>query len=98
MSLPILTATTAAASLYAAALHRHPGYEPKWTWATVAGGNALIGAGLALWLWRSPLPASRRAGPAAFGRFVAVTLAAGLPIILWQVGLHHVLPALRKAD
>jgi hypothetical protein len=95
-ALPILSGVTSLSTLYALYLHHHPGYDPKWTWLTVVGGNALIGVGFAFWLWRSPL--SRRAGWAAFWRLVAVNVAAGSPIIAWQVSIHHVLPAMSEAE
>jgi hypothetical protein len=94
-ALPVLSGVTILSALYAAFLHRHPGYEPRWTWTTVVGGNALIGGGFAFWLWRSPL--ARRAGRAAFWRLVAVNVAAGIPQIIWQVTVHLILPAARKA-
>lgn len=58
-------------------------YEPKWTWATVVGGNTiiLIGQltlchvlGLSLWIW--------------FVLCLLPNVAAGAPVIRWQITLH----------
>lgn len=80
----ILLATALISALYAWFLNRiHHRYAPDHIWITVVGGNALIGGMLALWLWLDPLPA---APLAAFWRLLALNIAAGIPIIAWQIG------------
>lgn len=63
---------------YAIVLDKHPSwYLPDRTWITVMVGNGLIG--LALWaleLWGIPL---------SIGHYVLANVAAGMPIIVWQL-------------
>lgn len=71
----------------------HHVYAPDWIWLTVVGGNALIGGMFALWLGLDPLPAATYA---AFWRLLALNVAAGVPIIAWQIGQANARPKLRQ--
>jgi hypothetical protein len=71
-----------AASVYAAILAPlRPVYEPDWTWATVVLGNSLIivafAAQVALGVITTP-------GAAAVALLID-NIAAGVPVIVWQV-------------
>ena len=73
----ILAALTLASTLYAVALQRLEGrYQPDWVWLTVVAGNGLIlGAQLVLYLL----------GQLTWLTALATNVAAGGPIIIWQV-------------
>jgi hypothetical protein len=61
-------------------------YEPRWTWTTVAGGNALIGivqTGI-IWSLYDLQIAARYAG-----LLIATNIIAGLPVVLWQEIQHQ---------
>lgn len=66
---------------YAALLQRvYRLYHPDRTWVTVVGGEVLVGCGVgALWLVGA-LPWD------AMAYFITLQGAAGLPIIVWQLG------------
>jgi uncharacterized membrane protein len=78
MTAAILVALSATTALYAFVLERlNERYVPNWTWLTVVIGNALIGG--ALWAverWSEPL---------TFGVYLFANIAAGGPIIGWQL-------------
>lgn len=77
----ILTGAMGASALYAALLqHLHHRYSPDYTWLTVVGGNALIGATMALFCWLGRIPWQ------AFWLLVAINVVMGIPIITWQMG------------
>lgn len=77
-------AAVASSIAYAAILNRiHHIYAPDYIWVTVVAGNAIIWGWLALWLWLEPTPAGMALAPA--WRLLALNLAAGLPIIVWQI-------------
>ena len=84
MGIAILLTAAAASAIYSwlLSLIQHI-YSPDHIWLTVVGGNALIGALFAWWLWSVPLPPQTFA---AFWRLLALNVAAGIPIIGWQVG------------
>jgi hypothetical protein len=85
----ILLGAAALSTLYALFLNAiHDKYAPDYIWATVVGGNALIGGLFALWLWLDPIPAGATFAP--FWRLLALNIAAGIPIIAWQVGQNNV--------
>lgn len=84
MDLLILLGAAVASALYALLLNwLHPRYAPDWVWLTVVGGNALIGLFFALFCWIGAIPWR------AFGLLVALNVAAGIPIIVWQIGLSR---------
>lgn len=74
----VLLALTCSSALYALLLDRiKERYVPNWTWLTVVCGNSLIG--LALWAieaWSEPL---------TLLLVLAANVAAGSPIIAWQL-------------
>lgn len=74
----VLIVLTLASALYALLLERiKERYVPNWTWLTVVVGNGLIG--LALWAieaWSEPLTVAL---------IFAANVAAGSPIIAWQL-------------
>lgn len=74
----ILIALALTTSLYAIVLNRISNrYVPDWVWITVVVGNAMIGLGLwAIEAWSERL---------TFGLVVAANVAAGGPIIVWQL-------------
>lgn len=81
LDLVILLAAAGASTGYAALLQRlHARYSPDYTWITVVGGNALIGGFLALFCLIGRLPWQ------AFWYLFFLNVAAGLPIIAWQIG------------
>jgi hypothetical protein len=93
---PLLLSVATTTTVYALILNRiHDKYTPDWTWLTVVGGNVQIGLWFALWEHISPLP---KKPLAAFWRLLAVNLAAGLPIIAWQLGQNQLRPQLRRRD
>lgn len=72
-----------AGTLYAIILNWKPineRYTPDWTWLTVVGGNGLILAALYTLCAIGELPYE------AFYHALAANIAAGIPIIVWQVG------------
>jgi hypothetical protein len=80
----VLTGTASLSAVYSWFLNSiHHIYAPNWIWVTVVGGNALIGGMLALWLWLDPVQAGAIFQP--FWRLLALNIAAGIPIIAWQI-------------
>lgn len=68
-----------ASGLYAYILpHWRPKYQPNWTWVTVVIGNSLLIAATAGMEWMSAVPSGTTA------IFIAVNVAGGAPIVLWQ--------------
>jgi hypothetical protein len=61
-------------------------YEPRWTWTTVAGGNALIGMVQAGIIWSIyDLESAVRFS----GLLITTNVVAGLPVVLWQEIQHR---------
>jgi len=66
--------------VYAIVLHHiHDRYTPDWIWLTVVGGNLLILMALLALCLTSVLPL------AAFFHGAGLNVAAGVPIIIWQL-------------
>jgi 4-amino-4-deoxy-L-arabinose transferase-like glycosyltransferase len=85
----VLLGAAALSTLYALLLNAiHDKYAPDRIWVTVVGGNALIGGLFALWLWLDPVLAGMTFAP--FWRLLALNVAAGIPIIAWQIGQNNV--------
>jgi hypothetical protein len=59
-------------------------YAHDRTWVTVVIGNAMIGFALLGWLWFEGMPLT------AFWMLLGCNVAAGIPIIVWQVHEAHV--------
>jgi len=55
-------------------------YEPDWTWATVVGGNTMIGVAYLACQLTVPM-----AGIDAFLLLLGLNITAGTPIVLWQL-------------
>ena len=76
------------AALYAMFLHKlDRRYEPDWTIATVVGGVALTGCGVAIRLYAGALPALHSAALVwwVWWLFVTHFAASGLAIAIWQI-------------
>jgi len=58
-------------------------YEPRWTWATVVGGNFVLGMGMLALSLTGILPM------AAFWHLLGINITGGLPIIAWQLWQEH---------
>lgn len=81
IGLALCLGAAVAAAAYSGFLHtiQHL-YQHDWTWVTVVGGNALIGGFFAAWLYLAGEPLTD------FWRLLALNVAAGLPVIAWQIG------------
>lgn len=76
----VLGGTVAVCALYSWFLNRiHHIYAPNWIWVTVVGGNAIVGGMFALWLWLTG------ASFTPFWQLLALNVAAGIPVIGWQI-------------
>lgn len=74
-----------ATALYSAWLESlQKSYEPDWTWATVVGGNTIIG--LAYLACQLVMPLS---GANAFWLLFLLNVVGGTPVVLWQLWQRH---------